>query len=171
VIWLWRRIPHPEKPASNGVPEIDFGIETEECLVLGEAKWNSRLGVGQGVARDRNQFDLRVAYCSDLGRRVLRSVRHWIVLGVGWDARRTYSPRVRTPPAFGCATSPGTSSCGTSPGSTGSCSGHTSPGRKSTHSFPQVHAAWRLPERESTPPAVGESAPQKLGVRVRHGYS
>ena len=86
MIWLWRRIPHPEKPASNGVPEIDFGIETEECLVLGEAKWNSRLGVGQGVARDRNQLDLRVAYCSDLGRRVLRSVRHWIVLGVGREA-------------------------------------------------------------------------------------
>src|SRR5512137_2876272 len=24
TVWLWRRIPHPEKPASNGGPELDF---------------------------------------------------------------------------------------------------------------------------------------------------
>jgi hypothetical protein len=86
VIWLWRWIPHPEKPASSGGPEIDFGIETEECLVLGEAKWNSELGVGQGVAGDRSQLALRVDYCTQLAPRVLGSVRHWVVLGVGREA-------------------------------------------------------------------------------------
>ena len=49
AIWLWRRVPHPEKPSAPGGPEIDFGILTECCLVLGEAKWNSPVAIGQGV--------------------------------------------------------------------------------------------------------------------------
>lgn len=48
VVWLWRRIPHPEKPESGGGPEIDFGLMSRDSLVLGEAKWNSPLGTGQG---------------------------------------------------------------------------------------------------------------------------
>ena len=44
ALWLWRRIPHPEKPASTGGPEIDFGLLTDACAILGEAKWNSPLG-------------------------------------------------------------------------------------------------------------------------------
>lgn len=27
-VWLWRRLPHPDKPVSGG-PEIDFGAQTE----------------------------------------------------------------------------------------------------------------------------------------------
>jgi len=37
-------------------------------------------------SRDRGQLDLRVAYCAGLGRRVLCSVRHWVVPGVGREA-------------------------------------------------------------------------------------
>jgi hypothetical protein len=83
TVWLWRRIPHPEKPASTGGPEIDFGMQSEACVVFGEAKWNSRLGTGQGVAGNRTQLDLRIAYCGSLGRRALPGIRHWGVLGVG----------------------------------------------------------------------------------------
>lgn len=83
VMWLWRRIPHPEKAASTGGPEIDFGIQTDECLVLGEAKWNSAVGVGQGIGHNRSQLDLRLAYCSDFGTKALPRTRHWAVLGVG----------------------------------------------------------------------------------------
>ena len=83
ALWLWRRIPHPEKPASTGGPEIDFGIHCERALVLGEAKWNSQIGSGQGVAGNRTQLDLRVAYCTGLGLKALPSIERWVVLGVG----------------------------------------------------------------------------------------
>jgi hypothetical protein len=83
TLWLWRRIPHPEKPTSTGGPEIDFGMQSEASVVLGEAKWNSRLGTGQGVAGDRTQLDLRIAYCGSLGRKALPGIRYWGILGVG----------------------------------------------------------------------------------------
>lgn len=83
AIWLWRRIPHPEKCTSNGGPEIDFGIQSEAAVVLGEAKWNSDLAIGQGVGRNRSQFDLRAAYCGGFGPKALPEIRHWAVLGVG----------------------------------------------------------------------------------------
>lgn len=33
-IWLWRRLPHPDNLVPGG-PEIDFGIQTMDTLVLG----------------------------------------------------------------------------------------------------------------------------------------
>jgi hypothetical protein len=81
-VWLWRRVPHPEKPESSGGPEIDIGLLTDEVLVLGEAKWNSPLGIRQGIAGDRTQLDLRVAY---LDRLVTKSTPHLsrrVVLGI-----------------------------------------------------------------------------------------
>jgi len=36
VIFLWRRIPHPDTLVAGG-PEIDFGIITDNALILGEA--------------------------------------------------------------------------------------------------------------------------------------
>lgn len=83
ALWLWRRIPHPEKPASTGGPEIDFGIHSETAVILGEAKWNSQVGSGQGLAGNRTQLDLRVAYCTGLGLKALPSIERWAVLGVG----------------------------------------------------------------------------------------
>jgi hypothetical protein len=83
VIWLWRRIPHPEKPASTGGPEIDFGLQSERCVVFGEAKWNSQLGAGQGIAGNRTQLDLRLAYCNALGRRAIPNACRWTILGIG----------------------------------------------------------------------------------------
>jgi hypothetical protein len=83
ALWLWRRIPHPEKPESTGGPELDFGMISDSVTILGEAKWNSQLAVGQGVARNRTQLDLRVSYCVGLGRRALPSIKQWVVLGVG----------------------------------------------------------------------------------------
>jgi hypothetical protein len=83
ALWLWRRIPHPEKLASTGGPEIDFGIHTDEVVGLGEAKWNSGIGAGQGVARNRTETDLRVAYWGTLGLKAAPSVQRWVVLGVG----------------------------------------------------------------------------------------
>ena len=81
--WLWRRLPHPEKEESNGGPEIDFGCMAERTLILGEAKWNSPLGTGQGVNKDRSQLDLRRAYLERLAPRAFPEAKRRIVLGVG----------------------------------------------------------------------------------------
>jgi hypothetical protein len=86
VAWLWRRIPHPEKPESSGGPEIDFAFLSESTLVLGEAKWNSRLGQGQGINGNRSQLYLRANYCDTQAAKALPSVKHFIVLGVGRSA-------------------------------------------------------------------------------------
>jgi hypothetical protein len=86
AMWLWRRIPHPEKPSSIGGPEIDFGIQTDTAVVFGEAKWNSGLGKNQGLNKDRSQFDLRLNYCAGLGRKALPGIQHWAILGVGRSA-------------------------------------------------------------------------------------
>ncbi len=40
LVWLWRRIPHPDDLVPGG-PEIDFGIQTDDVFLLGEAKWRS----------------------------------------------------------------------------------------------------------------------------------
>lgn len=53
--------------------------------MLGEAKWNSPLGKGQGVAGNRTQLDLRLEFCSSLGLRALPAVRYWTILGVSRD--------------------------------------------------------------------------------------
>jgi hypothetical protein len=57
-VWLWRRVPHPDTGGHNG-PEIDFAIQSEHLLLLGEAKWGSKIGAGQGVNKDENQLSLR----------------------------------------------------------------------------------------------------------------
>jgi hypothetical protein len=82
-IWLWRRIPHPEKCTSNGGPEIDFGIQSEDVMVLGEAKWNSAIATRQGVSRNRSQQDLRQAHCTGFGLKAAPAIRNWVLLGVG----------------------------------------------------------------------------------------
>jgi hypothetical protein len=83
IFWLWRRLPHPEKPTSSGGPEVDFGVQSESCCVLGEAKWNSRMGKGQGVDKNRSQLGLRIKYCTSIGFGALPGVGNWAVLGVG----------------------------------------------------------------------------------------
>ena len=80
--WLWRRLPHPEKPTSTGGPEIDFGLLSTDVMVIGESKWNSPLGAAQGVNKDRTQLDLRVAWCTELGPRALPEVQRWVILGI-----------------------------------------------------------------------------------------
>jgi hypothetical protein len=80
-IWLWRQITHPEKPAARSRPEIDFGIQTENLLLLGEAKWMSDVARYQGVGRNKTQLDLRQEYLEMYGNKVY-GVRHLVVLAV-----------------------------------------------------------------------------------------
>lgn len=82
-VWLWRRLPHPDTLVPGG-PEIDFGIQTDDTFLLGEAKWRSSVGAAQGVNRDKDQMTLRREFCEKYGRRLLEGIRQFVVLGVSW---------------------------------------------------------------------------------------
>ena len=81
-VFLWRRIPHPDTLVSGG-PEIDFGIHTEDTIILGEAKWLSSIDYAQGKNRDKDQIQLRVEFLNKYGQRLFPSVQQMIVLGIG----------------------------------------------------------------------------------------
>lgn len=80
-IWLWRRLPHPDTLVSGG-PEVDFGIQTADVFLLGEAKWLSRVGTLQGVAGNNDQLGLRREFCEKYGRTLLPGCRRFVVLAV-----------------------------------------------------------------------------------------
>ncbi len=82
-VWLWRRLPHPDTLVPGG-PEIDFGIQTDDVFLLGEAKWRSSLGAAQGVNRDKDQLILRREFCEKYGHRLFEGIRGFVVLGVSW---------------------------------------------------------------------------------------
>lgn len=76
---LWRRIPHPDKPVSGG-PEIDFLLVGSGTVVLGEAKWRSSEGTGQGVDRNKGQLQLREEFAGVLGSRIFPGFRFVVVM-------------------------------------------------------------------------------------------
>ncbi len=80
-VWLWRRLPHPDTLVPGG-PEVDFGIQTDDVFLLGEAKWLSGVGSAQGINRDKDQLTLRREFCEKYGRRLLQPCTRFIVLGV-----------------------------------------------------------------------------------------
>jgi hypothetical protein len=92
ALWLWRRIPHPDSLVPGG-PEIDVGVQTPTALVLGEAKWRSSVGKGQGTAGDKDQIQLRVEFCTKYGARLYPECRDFVVLSIGVaDEPPRYSP-------------------------------------------------------------------------------
>ena len=84
TICLWRRVPHPDNSSSGG-PEIDVLIQTPEVVVVGEAKWLSAVGSGQGVGKNKNQFTLRREYLEGLGRRTYAEGTARVVLSIGLE--------------------------------------------------------------------------------------
>lgn len=80
-VWLWRRLPHPDTLVPGG-PEIDFGIQTDDLFLLGEAKWRSSVGAAQGVNRDKDQMLLRREFCQKYGHHLLAETQRFVVLGV-----------------------------------------------------------------------------------------
>jgi hypothetical protein len=81
AVWLWRRLPHPDTLVSGG-PEIDFGVQTEDVYVIGEAKWLSGVSGAQGAAHDKDQLQLRREFCEKYGRRLLPGCKAFVVVGV-----------------------------------------------------------------------------------------
>jgi len=48
---FWTRVAHPDKPtAVASGPELDVSIYSNDVLVIGEAKWNSKIDRKQGTA-------------------------------------------------------------------------------------------------------------------------
>ena len=83
-ISLWRRAPHPETFVSGG-PEIDFFIQTPEVVVIGEAKWSSSEGTGQGKKKNKGQIQLRKEIFETLGPRIYAAGTTFVVLGIHLD--------------------------------------------------------------------------------------
>jgi hypothetical protein len=80
-VWLWRRVPHPDTLVMGG-PEIDFGVHAGHTLLLGEAKWLSGVGRGQGKARDKDQLALRREFIEKYGRLLCPGVSRFAVVSV-----------------------------------------------------------------------------------------
>ena len=80
-IFLWRRTPHPDTLVPGG-PEVDFGILTNDAVVLGEAKWQSAIGTRQGKGKGKDQIELRSEFLHKLGKLVFPTVDHFAVLGI-----------------------------------------------------------------------------------------
>ncbi|GAI96640.1 unnamed protein product, partial [marine sediment metagenome] len=82
AIFLWRRIPHPDTLVLGG-PEIDFGIITDNTLILGEAKWQSGIGSAQGKNKNKDQIQLRGEFLEEYGKKIFPSQKVQIVVGIG----------------------------------------------------------------------------------------
>ena len=82
-IFLWRRVPHPDTLVSGG-PEIDFGIQTESVVLLGEAKWRSPLAKEQGERKNKDQVQLRVEFLRKLGSLFFSAAERKLVAAIGW---------------------------------------------------------------------------------------
>ena len=64
---------------------MDFGVQTSEVFLVGEAKWLSSVGAAQGVMRDKDQITLRREFCAKYGRCLLPGARQFVVLGVSLE--------------------------------------------------------------------------------------
>jgi hypothetical protein len=80
-IFLWRRIPHSDTLVPGG-PEIDFGILTENAVILGEAKWQSGTGTRQGKRKDKDQIQLRGEFLKTYGKRLFPFASIWADVGL-----------------------------------------------------------------------------------------
>ena len=81
---FWTRVPHPDKPSAvTSGPELDVSIYAGDTLVIGEAKWNSKIDIKQGTSKERDQITLRVAHAKRLLREVHSQVQNVMVLAIG----------------------------------------------------------------------------------------
>jgi len=81
-IFLWRRIPHPDK-LNPGGPEIDVGISTANSFILVETKWLSAVGKAQGEKRDKDQIQVRREFLKKYAKKLLPNHTQLAVVGIG----------------------------------------------------------------------------------------
>lgn len=88
AIDLWRRIPHPYFPATDG-PELDAVLDGDDCVVFVEAKWLSPEGTGRGPDGSRvGQMHLRQRFFARWGQ-ALYDRRGKLALGLGLTGKLT----------------------------------------------------------------------------------
>jgi hypothetical protein len=82
AIDLWRRIPHPYYPSTDG-PELDAVLDGDECVVFVEAKWLSPEGTGRGADDTRvGQMHLRQRFFQRWGSEIYGGNRGMLVRGI-----------------------------------------------------------------------------------------
>jgi len=81
AIELWRRMPHPDTLTPGG-PEVDFTILTENAVLLGEAKWLSGVGRGQGKERNKDQVQIRGELLAKYGGRFFPDKAAFAAVGI-----------------------------------------------------------------------------------------
>jgi len=84
TIELWRRIPHPDTQGMGG-PEIDFFVQGDRTIIVGEAKWRSGEGSGQGLCGNKSQLQLRREFCDGVARHIFREFR-FVIVNVVWHS-------------------------------------------------------------------------------------
>jgi hypothetical protein len=88
---LWRRIPHPQKPAAPG-PELDVLLQGDRSVVYVEAKWGSPEGTGQGPGGTATQMGLRRDFLDNYGAKVYGDRRFAVVGAVVQDPVESATP-------------------------------------------------------------------------------
>jgi hypothetical protein len=88
AIDLWRRIPHPYYPGTDG-PELDAVLAGDRCVVFVEAKWLSPEGIGRGPDGSQvGQMHLRQHFFEKWGAGIYGDIGK-LVLGVGLTGQMT----------------------------------------------------------------------------------
>ena len=88
TIQCFMRIAHPDTLVSGG-PELDFFILTDSAIILGESKWRSKIGEGQGKSGRKNQLQLRSEYLEKYGKKIFTSQKTQLVLLTGITSYET----------------------------------------------------------------------------------
>jgi hypothetical protein len=84
---LWRHIPHPDT-LTRGGPEIDATIQTDDSVILIEAKWRGSESRWQGADGLSTQIDLRHRFADTLGSRIYPGKRSLVVYVILDDSQR-----------------------------------------------------------------------------------
>lgn len=66
---LWTRLAHPDNFGTGG-PEIDAILLGDNYLLLIECKWTSGIGKKQGVAKDKDQIQIRNLWKQKVGKKL-----------------------------------------------------------------------------------------------------
>jgi hypothetical protein len=97
IIWLWRRVAHPDTLVSGG-PGIDFGIQSKDVIVLGESKWRGdKFTAKQGKLKNKDQLELRQDFLQKYAVSTWGAIPHMVVLAVSWKGNLLTSNDISLP--------------------------------------------------------------------------
>ena len=98
VVSLWRRVPHPDN-YSQGGPELDVIVQTDQAAVLMEAKWRSGEARWQGIDGRTGQIELRCRFIRLVGARIYGE-RKLTLLSITLDEQPAHVAQADAPPVM-----------------------------------------------------------------------